>query len=195
MSVVAEFLDSDVSALPQNVVMALKRIIWNDLSYLQRRELVRVMIEQTVYSQEQLIFCININPQLYNSFLSTYHINHNSRPMEYTVNGDNVTIVRPVVLRRYANTRFSGGRNGTLSITENNHLILKAFATAWRYRGMYEQYGDTDKIIALEHISPRQFYRHLDLAYTNPETVNRILLGQQKVNVNELFQMAKASKI
>lgn len=138
MSVVAEFLDSDMSVLPQNVVMALKRIVWDDLSYLQRRELVRVMIEQTVYSQEQLIFCININPQLYNSFLSTYHINHNSCPMEYTVNGDNVTIVRPVVLRRYANTRFSGGRNGTLSITENNHLILKAFATAWRYREMYE---------------------------------------------------------
>lgn len=72
MSVVAEFLDSDMSALPQNVVMALKRIVWDDLSYLQRRELVCVMIEQAVYSQEQLIFCININPQLYNSFLSTY---------------------------------------------------------------------------------------------------------------------------
>lgn len=61
--------------------------------------------------------------------------------MEYTVNGDNVTIVRPIVLRRYANTRFSGGRNGTLSITENNHLILKVFATAWRYREMYERGG------------------------------------------------------
>ncbi len=134
MSVVAEFLDSDMSALSQNVVLALKRIVWDDLSYLQRRELVRVMIERAMYSQEQLIFYININPQLYNSFLSTYHINHNNSPMEYTANGDNVTIVRPVVLRRYANTRFSGGCNGTLSITENNHLLLKAFATAWRCR-------------------------------------------------------------
>ena len=98
-----------MSTLAQNVVMALKRIVWDDLSYLQRRELVRVMIERVIYSQEQLIFCININPRLYNSFLSTYHINHNSRPMEYTVNGDNATIVRPVVLRRYTNTRFSGG--------------------------------------------------------------------------------------
>ena len=92
MSVVAEFLNSDMSALPQNAVMALKRIVWNDLSYLQRRELVRVMIERVIYSQEQLIFCININPQLYNSFLSTYHINHNNSPMEYTVNGDNVQL-------------------------------------------------------------------------------------------------------
>ncbi|MBE6460988.1 MAG: hypothetical protein E7007_03755 [Alphaproteobacteria bacterium] len=98
-----------MSALTQNMVMALKRIVWDDLSYLQRRELVRVMIERAIYSQEQLISCININPQLYNSFLSTYHINHNSRPMEYTANGDNLTIVRPVVLHRYANSRFSGG--------------------------------------------------------------------------------------
>ncbi|MBR3782697.1 MAG: recombinase family protein [Alphaproteobacteria bacterium] len=195
MSVVAEFLNSDMNALPQNVVMALKRIVWDDLSYLQRRELVRVMIERATYSQGQLIFCININPRLYNSFLSTYHINHNNSPMEYTVNGDNVTIVRPVVLRRYANTRFGGGRNGTLSITENNHLILKAFATAWRYREMYEEYGDSDKIIAMEHTSPRQFYRYLDLAYMNPDKINDILSGKLKINVNDLFQNAKDNQL
>ena len=84
--------------------------------------------------------------------------------MEYTVNGDNVTIVRPVVLRRYANTRFSGGRNGTLSITENNHLILKAFATAWRYREMYERGSDVDSISRVEHVALRHVYKHLSLA-------------------------------
>ena len=192
MAVVAEFLDSDMSTLPQNVVMALKQIVWADLSYLQKRDLVRVAIERATYSQEQLIFCININPRLYNSFLSTYHINHNKSPMEYTVNGDNVTIVRPVVLRRYTNTRFGDGRNGPLSITENNHLILKAFATAWKFRELYERDGDIHRIFQEEHTSPRQFYRHLDLAYINPETINHILSGKQKVNVNDLFQIAKS---
>lgn len=195
MSVVAEFLDSDMSALPQNVVMALKRIVWEDLSYLQRRELVRVMTERATYSQKQLIFCININPRLYNSFLSTYHINNNNSPMEYTVNGDNATIVRPIVLHRYANTRFSGGRNGTLSITENNHLILKAFATAWRYREMYEHGGDIHRIFQEERISPRQFYRHLNIAYMNPDKVNDILSGKSHINVNDLFQIAKENCI
>jgi len=52
--------------------------------------------------------------------------------------------------------------------------------------------GDADKIIASEHTSPRQFYRYLDLAYMNPETVNGILSGKQKINVNNLFQNAKA---
>ena len=82
MSVAAEFLDSDMSTLPQNVVMALKRIVWDDLSYLQRRELVRIMIDRAIYSQEKLIFHINTNPQLFNAFLSEYHINQNANPTE-----------------------------------------------------------------------------------------------------------------
>ena len=60
---------------------------------------------------------------------------------------------------------------------------------------MYEEYGDSDKIIAMGHTSPRQFYRYLDLAYMNPGTVNRILSGEHKVNVKELFLIAKTSKM
>lgn len=103
--------------------------------------------------------------------------------------------MRPVVLRRYANTRFSGGRNGTLSITENNHLILKAFATAWRYKEMYEEYGDSYKIIAMEHTSPRHFYRYLDLAYMNPDKINEILSGKTHISVNDLFQIARENQL
>ena len=193
MSVVAEFLDSNMSALPQNAVMALKRIMWCDLSYLQRRDLVRIMIERAIYSQEQLIFHININPQLYKVFLSEYHINQNNTPMEYTVNGDNVTIVRPVVLRRYANTRFSGGHNGTLSITENNHLILKAFATAWRYRELYEKDGNVDNVIRSVRTSPRLFYKYLALAYLSPKIVNRLLNGKIKMSVRDILDKASQS--
>lgn len=181
-----------MSPLLQNVAIALKRIVWDDLSYLQKRELVRAMIDRAIYSQEKLVFHINIDPQLFNAFLSEYHINQNANPMEYSVNGDTVTIVRPVVLRRYVNTRFSDSRNGTLSITENNLLILKAFATAWKFRELYERDGDIHRIFQEEHTSPRQFYRHLDLAYMNPETINHILSGKQKVNVNDLFQIAKS---
>ena len=103
--------------------------------------------------------------------------------------------MRPVVLRRYANTRFSGGCNGTLSITENNHLILKAFATAWRYRELYERDGDIHRIFQEEHTSPRQFYRHLDIAYMNPDKVNEILSGKTHINVNDLFQIARENQL
>lgn len=113
--------------------------------------------------------------------------------MEYTVNGDNVMIVRPVVLRRYTNTRFGGGRNGTLSITENNHLILKAFATAWRYREMYEQGGDVDSIGQAEHVALRHIYKHLSLAYLNPEVVNHILSNQCHISVRDILDKASRS--
>lgn len=148
------------------------------------------MIDQAIYSQEKLIFHINTNPQLFNAFLSTYHINHNSRPMEYTVNGDSVMIVRPVVLRRYANTRFGGGHNGTLSITENNHLILKAFATAWRYREIYEHGGNIDNVIHNARTSPRLFYKYLALAYLNPNIVNMLLKGKLEISVRDILDKA-----
>ena len=59
--------------------------------------------------------------------------------MEYTVNGDNVTIVRPVVLR---------------------------------------------------HV-----YRCLEVAYMNPEIVNKILSGKQQINVNDIYKLAKENQL
>ncbi|MBO5662538.1 MAG: hypothetical protein J6S12_01600 [Alphaproteobacteria bacterium] len=40
------------------------------------------MIDRAIYSQEKLIFHINTNPQLFNAFLSEYHINQNANPTE-----------------------------------------------------------------------------------------------------------------
>ena len=99
------------------------------------------------------------------------------------------------ILHAFANTKFNKGNDTILTVSENNNLIVKAFATAWRYREMYEECGNSDKIIAMEHTSPRQFYRHLDLAYMNPETINHILSGKQKVNVNDLFQIARENQV
>lgn len=99
------------------------------------------------------------------------------------------------MLRKYVNTVFDKTKNGVLTITDNNHLIVKAFATAWRYRELYEECGDADTIIASEHTSPRQFYRHLDLAYINPEKINQILSGKLRINVNDLFKIAHGNQL
>lgn len=97
-----------------------------------------------------------------------------------------------MVLNKWTGSnKYSAGRAGLRTRTDNHNMIVRAFATAWKYREMYEQYGDTDKIIAMEHTSPRQFYRHLDLAYMNPDKINEILSGRLKINVNDLFQIAK----
>lgn len=90
---------------------------------------------------------------------------------------------------------YIDGKTGVLNVTDNNHLILKAFATAWKYRELYERDGGVDNIIRNLHTSPRQFYRYLDIAYMNPDNINQILSGKLKINVNDLFQIAKNNRI
>ena len=143
----------------------------------------------------QPIIYLDISPNSVRPFVTDVYVNQSSLPMEFITNEHSVTITTPIVFRRYANTKFSKAKTSLLTITENNNLIVEAFATAWRYREMYEECGNSDKIIAMEHTSPRQFYRHLDLAYMNPETINHILSGKQKVNVNDLFQIARENQV
>jgi len=101
----------------------------------------------------------------------------------------------PIFLRKYVNTVYDRGKNGVLNVTDNHHLIVKAFATAWKYRELYERDGDIHRIFRNEHTSPRQFYRHLDIAYMNPIKANQILSGKLKINVNDLFQIARGVQI
>ena len=85
--------------------------------------------------------------------------------------------------------------NGVLTITDNNHLIVKAFATAWRYREMYEECGDADKIIASEHTSPRNLFKYLSLAYMNPKIANDILSGKSQITITDLFNTAFTNQL
>lgn len=94
-------------------------------------------------------------------------------------------------MRPFANTRFNKGNDTILTVSENNDLIVKAFATAWKYKELYEQGIGPDNICKKEHISPRQLYRHLDLVYMNPNKINEILSGTTSVKINELFRIAK----
>ena len=108
--------------------------------------------------------------------------------MEFITNEYSVTITVPVVFRRYANTKFRKAKTSLLTITENNNLIVKAFATAWRYREMYEKCGDVDTVARKVGSTPRTIYRFLDIAYMYPTKVNEILSGKTQVNVNDLFK-------
>ena len=55
--------------------------------------------------------------------------------------------------------------------------------------------GGADNIIRNLHTSPRQFYRYLDIAYMNPEIVNKILSGKQQINVNDIYKLAKENQL
>ena len=65
--------------------------------------------------------------------------------------------------------------------------IVKAFATAWRYREMYEACGDVDTIAKSEHIALRYVYKHLSLAYINPTIANNLISGKINLPVRDIL--------
>ena len=157
---------------------------------MQYRDLVQSLVEKVVYSQEQLVCTLTTDATKLQQFVSENYVNQNADKMEYIIGDNSVTITEKVFLRKYVNTVYDRGKNGVLNVTDNNHLILKAFATAWKYRELYERDGNVNEIIRCLHTSPRQFYRYLDIAYMNPSKINEILSGKLKINVNDLFQIA-----
>lgn len=191
---ITNFLNSDMSNLPLNLSTILKQINITDMPYTQKRCFIRTLVEKVIYSQEQLIYTLTIDPKILQPFITENYMNQNTEQMEYIISDNHITITEKVFLRKYVNTVYDRGKNGVLSVTDNHHLIVKAFATAWKYRELYEQDEGVDDITHKLHISPRQFYRYLDIAYMNPDKINEILSGKLKINVNDLFKIAKENQ-
>ena len=128
--------------------------------------------------------------------MSAEYINQNTtKTVDYIVSGNQVIITVPVILRPFANTRFNKGNDTILTVSENNNLIVKAFATAWRYKELYEQGIGPDNIRKQERISPRTLFNYLSLAYMNPNKINTILSGKSKLNITEIFNTAFANQL
>lgn len=111
--------------------------------------------------------------------------------MEFAISDGRIVITVPIILRKYVNTVFDKSKNGVLTITDNNHLILKAFATAWKYRDMYEECGDVDAVAQTAKATPRTIYKYLDLAYMNPKIVNNLLSGSNSRTLKDVISNAK----
>ena len=166
---------------------------WAALSGVQKRDFIQAIVDKAIFSNKQLIIYLDISPNSVRPFITDVYVNQSSLPMEFITNEYSVTITTPIVFRRYTNTKFSKAKTSLLTITENNNLIVKAFATAWRYREMYEQGGDVDSIGRAEHVALRHVYKHLSLVYLNPEVVNHILSNQCQISVRDMLDKASRS--
>ena len=184
---ITNFLNSDMSDLPINLATILKRIDIANMTYTQKRDLIQALIEKVVYSQEHLIYTITTDAQKLQPFIKENYVNQNTNKMEYIIGDNSITITEKVFLRKYVNTVYDHGKNGMLNVTDNNHLILKAFATAWKYRELYEQCGDVDTVAKKCHVSPMTVYRYFKLAYMMPDKINAILSGTVRIGINDLF--------
>ena len=190
---ITQFLDADLSALPQATMDAIKHINIQNMSYAEKKDFIQSLVDKVIYSQEKLIFYLVPDTTKLQPFATDNFINQKSDLMDLTVIDDRIVITVPIVLRKYANTVFDKTKNCVLTITDNNHLILKAFATAWRYREMYEECGDVDKIINSEHVAPRFVYKHLALAYLNPKIINNLLSGKCTMPVRDILDSVSKS--
>lgn len=184
---IMQFLDADLSALPSAVVNAIKRINIQNTPYAEKKSFIQSLVDKVIYSQEKLIFYLAPDTTKLHLFTTDNFINQKSEPMEFAISDSYVVITVPIILRKYVNTAFDKSKNGVLTVTDNNHLIVKAFATAWRYKELYERCGDVDLVAKEYHVSPMTVYRYFNLAYMMPDKVNDILSGNKKICVNDLF--------
>ena len=192
---ISEFLNSDLSHLPPDSASALKSVNWAALSGVQKRDFIQAIVDKAIFSNKQLIIYLDISPNSVRPFITEVYVNQSSLPMEFITNEYSVTTTTPIVFRRYANTKFSKKKTSLFTITENNNLIVKAFATAWRYKELYEQGMGPDNIRKQERISPRTLFNYLSLAYMNPNKINAILSGKSKLNITEIFNTAFANQL
>ena len=190
---ITNFLNSDMSDLPINLATVLKRIDVTNMNFAEKRNLIQSLVEKVVYSQEQLIYTITTDTQKLQPFIKGHYVNQNVEPMEYIIGDTSITIAEKVFLRKYVNTVYDRGKNGVLNVTDNNHLILKAFATAWKYRELYEQDGNVDNVIRSVRTSPRLFYKYLSLSYLSPSIVNKLLSGKINMAVRDILDRASRS--
>lgn len=187
---ITEFLNADLSALPSAVVDAIKRINIQNVPYAEKKAFIQSLVDKVIYSQNKLIFYLAPDIAKIQLFAADNFINQKSDPMEFTVNDNRIAITVSIVLRKYVNTVFDKSMNGVLTMTENNHLIVKAFTYAFKYRKMYEETGNTDTILESENITWRTLYKYLTLAYLSPRVVNALMSGKLKIPLRDLYDKA-----
>lgn len=157
------------------------------MNFAEKRNLIQSLIEKIVYSQDQLIYTLTTDTTKLQPFMTENYVNQNADKKEYIIGNNSITITEKVFLRKYVNTVYDRGKNGVLSVTDNNHLILKAFATAWKYRESYERCGDVDLVAKEYQVSPMTVYRYFNLAYMMTDKVNNILSGKTACSVTSIL--------
>lgn len=188
---ITEFLNSDLSKFPADVATTLKQINFDKMEYQMRRAFIRTIIDKIIYANNQMMFFIKPEPDKLKQFI-TNTINQTNAMMEYVINNDTVIIKKDVIFRKgNSSNRYNGGKTGLITISENNHLIVRAFATAWKFKEVYERTGSLEEVVKTEKTSWRSLYRYLNLAYLSPNIVNDAMSGKLKCSVDDLFKMSQ----
>ena len=189
---IIEILNSSFNGLSKDSVMALKLINFNDMDYFAQRNFIRNFINKIIYQKDRLTFFFNTDPIILSAYTGD-SLNESNNPLEFIADNANNQIIyekQVVINRGLSSNIYNAGKVGLMSINDNNHLIVRAFAYAWRYKKLYECGIPTDDIAKQERISKRTIYKYLNLAYLSPKLVNQLLNGTLTVNLQTLFEIA-----
>jgi hypothetical protein len=187
-----QFLDSDMTGLPQDKKLAFKQVEFTD-------ELVSPMVEKIVYHENKLTIFIKADDLSYLASFKNEGVNHAAEPMDgcyASVDGKQVIIEKQIFLNRLASrsNRYIGSGTSVLTKSENANNLIRALAYGWRYRKMYEAGTPVGEIEKQEKTAHRTIYKYLNLAYLSPCIVGAVMDSNVPAHVNLQTLFGIASK-
>ena len=189
---IIEILNSNLNGLSKDSAMALKLINFTDMNYFVQRNFIRNFINKIIYQKDRLTFFFNTAPITLSAYTGD-SLNQNDNPSEFIADNANNQIIyekQVVINRGLSSNVYNAGKVGLMSVNDSNHLIVRAFAYAWRYKKLYEKGVRMEDIMKQEKMTKRTIYKYLNLAYLSPKIVNQLLSGTLTVNLQKLFEIA-----
>lgn len=193
---ISEILDSNLNGLNKESSLALKLINFADMDYLKQRNFIRNFVNKIIYQKDRLTFFFNTDTLILSAYTGNA-LNENNNPLDFIADNTNNQIIyekQVIINRGLSSNIYNAGKIGLISINDNNRLIVRALAYAWKFKKLYEKGLSTDNIAKQEKMSKRTIYKYLNLAYLSPKVVNQILDGTLTVNLQKLFEMASKTK-
>lgn len=189
---ITEILDSNLNGLNKDSVMALKLINFISMDYFGQRNFIRNFINKIIYQKDRLTFFFNTDPIILSAYTGD-SLNQNDNPLEFIADNANNQIIyekQVVINRGLSSNIYNAGKVGLMSVNDNNRLIVRAFAYAWKFKKLYEGGIRMEDIMKQEKMTKRTIYKYLNLAYLSPRIVNQLLNGTLTVNLQKLFETA-----
>ena len=189
---IIEILNSNLNGLNKDSAMALKLINFNSMDYFAQRNFISNFINKIIYQKDRLTFFFNTNPIILSAYTGD-SLNESNNPLEFITDNTNNQIIyekQVIINHGLSSNVYNAGKVGLMSVNDNNRLIVRAFAYAWRYKKFYESGMPTDIIAEHEHISKRTIYKYLNLAYLSPKLINQLLSGRISIPLQKLFDIA-----
>lgn len=172
--------------------MALKLINFNDMDYFAQRNFIRNFINKIIYQKDHLTFFFNTDPTILSAYTGD-SLNESNNPLEFIADNANNQIIyekQVIINRGLSSNVYNAGKVGLMSVNDNNHLIVRAFAYAWKFKKLYEKGVRMEDIMKQDKMTKRTIYKYLNLAYLSPKIVNQLLSGTLTINLQTLFDIA-----